>query len=44
MDDGLGTIGTGEQMVNVSEIERGGVLWILLKALDGDGKKSRKSG
>ena len=30
-------------MKNIFEIERWGVLWIRLKALDGNGKKSRKS-
>ena len=31
-------------MINISEIERWGVLWIWLKALGGNGKKSCKSG
>ena len=30
-------------MVNIFEIECRGILWTRLKALDGNGKKSRKS-
>jgi hypothetical protein len=44
MDVGLRASGTSEKMIDISKIERGGVLWILLKTLDGYGEKSRKSG
>ena len=40
---GLGGGVIGEEMINISEIERRGVLWILLKAWDGKGKKCCKS-
>ena len=36
--------GASEEMINISEIERRGVLWILLEARNGDGKKSSKCG
>ena len=43
IDDGLGPGGIDENMIDVSEIERRGVLWTRLEALDGGRKKSGES-
>lgn len=44
MDGGLGASDTSEKMIDISKLERRNVLWILLKASDGNGEKSGKSG